>query len=145
PGRILGYGEPSGPGVRVDAGVYPGWTVPLEYDPLLAKLSVWGENRTAAIQRMRRAVSEYRVLGIATNLPLFGKLMSDQRFVAGDLDTSFLSDFMRRVPPKPKDTEALIGAILAAANTSPLPAGRGSDAQPSREHWRRQARAGLLR
>lgn len=63
PGTIAEYLEPSGPGVRVDGGVYPGWTVPIEYDPLLAKLSVWADTRSAAIKRMERAVAEYRVLG----------------------------------------------------------------------------------
>ncbi|HEX7360829.1 MAG TPA: acetyl-CoA carboxylase biotin carboxylase subunit [Bryobacteraceae bacterium] len=146
PGRILGYVEPSGPGVRVDAGVYPGWTVPLEYDPLLAKLSVWGETRGAAIRRMRRAVSEYRVLGVTTNLSLFEKLMSDERFLAGDLDTGFLSEFMRRISPKESNPEALTASILAAAN-----AGRSSAPQQRRDRegadetpWRLQTRAGLL-
>ncbi len=79
PGTIARYVEPSGPGVRVDGGVYAGWTVPIDYDPLLAKLSVWAATRPAAIDRMRRAVSEYRVLGTITNLALFERLMQDER------------------------------------------------------------------
>jgi len=57
PGKIVQYVEPSGPGVRIDGGVYAGWTVPIEYDPLLAKLSVWGDTRDAAIERTRRATA----------------------------------------------------------------------------------------
>jgi acetyl-CoA carboxylase biotin carboxylase subunit len=144
PGRILGYAEPSGPGVRVDAGVYSGWTVPLEYDPLLAKLSVWGETRSAAIRRMRRAVSEYRVLGITTNLPLFEQLMSDECFAAGDLDTGFLSAFMRRIPHKQTDPEALIGSILAAAATNTRPQRNREWQGADGSRWRLQSRAGLL-
>ncbi len=63
PGEITRYTEPGGPGVRVDGGVYAGWTVPLEYDPLLAKLCVWSDTRSSATDRMRRALAEYRIAG----------------------------------------------------------------------------------
>jgi acetyl-CoA carboxylase biotin carboxylase subunit len=96
PGRIAEYVEPSGPGVRIDAGVFPGWTVPMEYDPLLAKLSVWASDRGMAIERMRRAIEEYRVLGIATNLQLFGEILRDPRFRNGELDTGFLEKLKAR-------------------------------------------------
>ncbi|MBV9612810.1 MAG: acetyl-CoA carboxylase biotin carboxylase subunit, partial [Acidobacteriaceae bacterium] len=94
PGAILQYVEPAGPGVRVDGAAYSGWTVPIEYDPLLAKLSVWGETREVSIQRMRRALAEYRVLGITTNLPLFERIMVDPQFIGGALHTGFLDQFM---------------------------------------------------
>jgi acetyl-CoA carboxylase biotin carboxylase subunit len=116
PGRIAQYAEPSGPGVRVDGGVYAGWSVPIEYDPLLAKLCVWAENRPAAIERMRRAVSEYRVLGITTNLRLFERLMRDERFANGDLHTAFLDQFMTRAKPAPNGNAPLLASILAAAH-----------------------------
>ena len=64
--------EPSGPGVRLDSGIYPGWNVPLDYDPMLAKLIVWAERREHAIERMLRALGEYHIGGIRTNIPLFG-------------------------------------------------------------------------
>ncbi len=145
PGRIAQYTEPSGPGVRVDGGVYAGWTVPTDYDPLLAKLSVWGDTRDAAIQRMHRAVAEYRVLGITTNLPLFERLMADDRFIAGDLHTAFLDEFMQRAKPREKNRDALIASILAAASSG----GRDSEAVPdtrcTASAWRAEARRGLMR
>ncbi len=79
PGAITRYHEPGGPGVRVDSGVYAGWSVPLEYDPLLAKLTVWAADRPAATARMRRALSEYVLSGPVTNLALFERLLADPR------------------------------------------------------------------
>jgi len=90
PGTILALRAPAGPGVRDDSGVYEGWTVPIEYDPLLSKLVVWAENRDEALRRMRRAVAEYRVVGVKTTLPLFERVLAHPAFVAGEVDTSFL-------------------------------------------------------
>ena len=90
PGRILALRPPGGPGVRDDSGVYEGAEVPIHYDPLVSKLIVWAENREEAIRRMRRAVSEYQVLGIKTTLPLFDRILAHPDFVAGDFDTSFI-------------------------------------------------------
>ena len=101
PGRIQQYVEPGGPGVRIDGGVYAGWTVPIDYDPLLAKLVVWADTRENAIRRMRRAVSEYHIAGITTNLDLFAGLMSDEAFVRGDLHTGLLGEFMASDPRVP--------------------------------------------
>ncbi len=100
PGKITSLSEPAGPGVRLDSGVYPGWTVPLDYDPLLAKLAVWANTREQAMARMRRAIDEYHVGGIATNLRFFARLLTDPRMQAGDLDTHFLDGFFERVPPE---------------------------------------------
>jgi len=82
--------EPSGPGVRVESGVYAGFEVSLYYDPLIAKLVVWGETRGEAILRMRRALREYRILGIKTNIPLHLHIMDMPRFIAGQIDTRFI-------------------------------------------------------
>ncbi len=144
PGRITQYAEPSGPGVRVDSGAYSGWTVPIEYDPLLAKLSVWAATRCAAVERMRRAVSEYRVLGVVTNLPLFDRLMRDERWKAGDLDTGFLDSFMDRQRPGPVDRENRIAAILAAAQSGQRPPGQ-SEPAPAASQWRSAGAKALLR
>ena len=76
--------------MRDDSGVYEGWTVPVDYDPLLSKLVVWAENRDEALRRMRRAVAEYRVVGVKTTLSLFERVLAHPAFVAGDFDTSFL-------------------------------------------------------
>ena len=84
--------EPSGPGVRVDSGLYAGLQVPLFYDPLLSKLIVWGRDRTQAIARMRRALAEYKILGVRTTLPFDCWLMENPRFISGDLSTDFLGE-----------------------------------------------------
>ena len=140
PGRITQYVEPSGPGVRVDGGVYAGWNVPLDYDPLLAKLSTWAGTREAAIDRMRRAVSEYRVLGITTNLALFRDIMLDEKWIAGELDTGFLDRFMLGYAPAPSDELRQI-AQLAAASTKKTEI----TTAPATGVWLSHARRGLLR
>ncbi len=91
PGRILALRVPGGPGVRDDSGVYEGYDVPIHYDPLISKLVVWGRTREDAVARMRRAVSEYKVLGIQTTLPFFERVMRHPDFLAGDFDTSFVN------------------------------------------------------
>jgi acetyl-CoA carboxylase biotin carboxylase subunit len=89
-GKITSLIEPTGPGVRLESGVYAGWEVSLYYDPLLAKLVVWGETRPEAILRMRRALDEYRIGGIHTTIPFHQQLMDSTRFQWGQFDTSFL-------------------------------------------------------
>jgi acetyl-CoA carboxylase biotin carboxylase subunit len=90
-GTVQALQEPSGPGVRVDSGLYPGLQVPLFYDPLLSKLIVWGRDRSQAIARMRRALYEYRVVGVRTTLPFARWLMVNPRFLAGDMSTDFVA------------------------------------------------------
>ena len=91
-GTIQVLQEPSGPGVRIDSGLYAGLRVPLFYDPLLSKLIVWGRDRTQAIARMRRALAEYEIIGVRTTLPFDRWLMENQRFISGDLSTDFVAD-----------------------------------------------------
>ena len=83
PGRILDLREPAGPGVRNDSGIEAGFDVPMFYDPMLAKLVVWGEDRAAAIGRLRRALGEYHVAGIRTTLPFFRWLLEQPEFADG--------------------------------------------------------------
>ncbi len=94
PGLIESLAEPAGPGVRLDSGVYEGWRVPIDYDPLLAKLSVWSGDRASSITRMLRALSEYRVDGIKNNIAFFRDILNDAEFRAGRLHTGFIA----RVP-----------------------------------------------
>ena len=144
PGRITAYAEPSGPGIRVDGGVFAGWTVPMDYDPLLAKLTVWAENREAAIGRMLRALAEYRVLGITTNLALFEALMRDDRFRAGDLDTGFLEGFRGAHPDRSSDGSFLASLIAAASFRSGVPDDKnGNEEDPA--VWRIEGRRALVR
>src|SRR5437763_7981643 len=91
-GTVQALQEPSGPGVRVDSGLYAGLQVPLFYDPLLSKLIVWGRDRSQAIARMRRALSEYQVVGVCTTLPFARWLMQQPRFITGDLSTDFVAE-----------------------------------------------------
>jgi len=145
PGRITQYEEPSGPGVRVDGGVYPGWTVPLDYDPLLAKLTVWSDTRESAIERMRRAVEEFRVLGIKTNLGLFAQLMGDAAWVKGDLDTGFLDRFMQHFKPKEPSAESKLASVLAAAQASIQVSTKTPTESGCVSEWRSTGRRGLQR
>ncbi|MBE3559473.1 MAG: acetyl-CoA carboxylase biotin carboxylase subunit [Ktedonobacteraceae bacterium] len=91
-GTILALQEPSGPGVRVDSSLYAGLQVPLFYDPLLAKLIVWGRDRAQAIARMRRALAEYQIVGVPTTLPFVRWLMEHPRFIAGHFSTDFIAE-----------------------------------------------------
>jgi pyruvate carboxylase subunit A len=92
PGRVTSYREPSGPGVRVDSALAgPGMVAPY-YDPMIAKLIVWGADRDEAIRRMRRALLEYRIGGITTNLPFHLALLDEPDFVAGRLSTLFIPE-----------------------------------------------------
>ena len=115
PGRISQLAMPNGPGIRLDSGVYPGWTVPMEYDPLLAKLAVWGIDREAACRRMRRALKETSVIGIKTNIGFFQEILEDETFRAGSLHTGFIEEFMARRTPSGQDGPLQNIAALAAA------------------------------
>ncbi|MEW6636919.1 MAG: acetyl-CoA carboxylase biotin carboxylase subunit [Actinomycetota bacterium] len=92
PGRVTAYEEPGGPGVRVDSSLRGPGMVPESYDPLFAKLIVRGSDRPDALRRLRRALSEYRVDGIATTLPFFRALLDDEAFVSGDYSTGFVAE-----------------------------------------------------
>lgn len=115
PGKIERLAEPAGPGVRVDSGVYAGWNVPLDYDPMLAKLAVWSGNRMEAVARMRRAIGEYRVSGIRSNLAFFGRLLADREFCEGQLDTGFLERFFARAPNPAEPSEQMLALAATAA------------------------------
>ncbi len=143
PGRILHLDRPSGPGIRLDSGVYPGWTVPLDYDPLLAKLAVWAGSREQAVARMTRALDEYQVVGIKTNIGFFRQLMEDAQFRKGDLDTALVDDFLGRRPSVDQNPElqaiaALVGhAFLSTARPPASTAAASSK-------WRAKGREDLL-
>lgn len=114
PGLIRSLQFPSGPGVRVDAGVYEGWTVPMDYDPLLAKLSVFAESRELAIGKLRQALRETHVGGIGNNLAFFRRLVDDPEFQAGRLHTGFIQEFAERYE-KPAIDPAEVAAVALAS------------------------------
>ncbi len=145
PGVIRKLVEPSGPGVRVDSGVYQGWEVPIHYDPLIAKLVSFGENRDHAIARMQRALQEYRINGIKTNLGFFRELLRDPEFVAAHLSTAFIEEFEKRNRPDRHPAAGTLQAYAAAAAVvySETSRTRGvQSAQESRSHWKMSGRPG---
>ena len=115
PGKITHLQEPLGPGVRIDSGVRRLSEVSIHYDPMIAKLAVWGRSRNEAINRLRRALDEYDVAGITTTLPFFREIVRDQEFIDARLDTGFISRFNeRRIQPQISTEDADL-AIIAAA------------------------------
>jgi acetyl/propionyl-CoA carboxylase alpha subunit len=114
-GRITHSLIPTGPGVRVDTGVYPGFEITPFYDPMIAKLIVWGETRAQAILRMRRALEEYRIVGVHTNIPFHQTMMDSHRFMGGQYDTRFVEErFSMEGAEEYRKKYADIAAILAA-------------------------------
>jgi acetyl/propionyl-CoA carboxylase alpha subunit len=117
-GRLTHIIPPTGPGVRVDTGVYPGFEVSPYYDSLISKLICWGETRAEAILRMRRALEEYRILGVKTNIPLHQELMNSPRFMTGQFDTRFVEErFSLEEPATSAESRPDIAAVLAALVT----------------------------
>jgi acetyl-CoA carboxylase biotin carboxylase subunit len=113
-GRISHSLLPTGPGVRVDTGVYPGFEVSPYYDSLISKLIVWGETRAEAILRMRRALEEYKIVGVRTNIPFHQNLMDSHRFMGGQYDTRFVEErFSMEAAEEGKIDRSDISAIIA--------------------------------
>ncbi len=151
PGRHREPRTPAGPGVRDDGGAYPGCTISSFYDPLISKLSVWAPTRERAVARMRRALSEYVVTGIRTNLAFHEKLFAHPEFVAGRYDTGFIERYKDdllgypRVEAERRDAVAVAVAIAAARSERAAGAKeanlgeKGSRLSP----WVAQQRAGL--
>ncbi len=96
PGKLTRLTRPLGPGIRLDGCVYDGWTVPMEYDPLLAKLAVWASDREQTTERMIRALREYDVGGIRTNVGFFRQILEDENFREAKLHTGFIEEFFAR-------------------------------------------------
>jgi len=132
PGKIVRYRSPGGPGIRVDSGIHMGYTIPPNYDSMIAKLCAWDSTRHDAIQRMRRAISEYIVLGIKTTLPLHYAIMNNQQFIEGNTHTHFLQEehILKTLERYKRDEETRmqtlagsfdqgkkVAAITAAVNT----------------------------
>jgi acetyl-CoA carboxylase, biotin carboxylase subunit len=115
PGNITLLLLPSGPGIRRDSGMYEGWTVPMDYDPLLAKLIGYGTDRNQAISRLTRALNEYFVGGIKTNISLFRRILNNADFRAAKIDTGFLDRLLKQKPDEVAgDAQAAEIAVIAA-------------------------------
>lgn len=118
PGKLKHYRSPGGTGVRVDSGVHGGYTIPAIYDPMISKLIVWGRDRQEAIQRMRRALYEYIVLGVTTNIPFHKAVMENATFNSGNLGTHFITqettllDDMAAIEDRERPLEQKLGQIF---------------------------------
>jgi acetyl-CoA carboxylase biotin carboxylase subunit len=139
PGRITFLRVPAGPGIRDDGGVTQGDEVSIHYDPMISKLAAWGRTRREAIDRLRRALDEYAVTGIKTTLPFFREIVRDEEFIAGRLDTGFITRFNeRRERPHPaggaqasslQQDMAIIAAALAYARRRASPSHQGEQSK----------------
>jgi acetyl-CoA carboxylase biotin carboxylase subunit len=141
PGRITAYREPSGPFVRVDSGVTVGFEVPIYYDPMIAKLVVWGRTRDDAIARCDRALREYRVSGIRTSIGFFRQVLADEAFRSGDYTTGFITpEFLEGLAHSEQrsDELAAVAAAIAQFDQDHAPGERTPQAEDSA--WKRAAR-----
>jgi acetyl-CoA carboxylase, biotin carboxylase subunit len=148
PGKIGRLMRPSGPGIREDSGVYEGWTVPLDYDPMLSKLIAFAPDRRTAIARMRRALDEYFIGGIKSNLGLFRRILDHPDFQEARIDTGFLDRLLSSPSADVRFEDSLeklaaVSAALFVATPSPKPNGQNGasarrPAMPS--VWKRAAR-----
>ncbi len=155
PGKITLLQEPAGPGIRIDSGTYEGWNVPIDYDPLLAKLIGYGSDRDQTIARLARALNEYFVGGIKTNLPLFSRILRDAEFRAAKLDTGFLDRMLKRTEDKLSDSKAVEVAAIAAGLFAAIGStaqdagnGTGSGSRAPEEvasNWKNASRSEALR
>ena len=127
PGKITRLIQPGGPGIREDCGVFEGWVVPLEYDPMLSKLVAYGETREVAIDRMLRALGEYVVGGIKTNISLFERILRDADFRAARIDTGYLERLL--AGPRPDDRGETVPEDLVAVAAALFAAGGGKKSE----------------
>ncbi|MGH9455642.1 MAG: acetyl-CoA carboxylase biotin carboxylase subunit, partial [Terriglobia bacterium] len=148
PGLIRGLRVPVGFGLRDDSGVYAGWRVPLEYDPMLSKLVAWGNDRAEAMARMRRALDEYQVFGIKTNIRFFRRILDHPDFVSAKFDTGWVDRLIQDVAKDQPviDSQLTTAAILAAVlETARHPASHAMPASTRKESgWKSAGRQAML-
>ena len=142
PGPLVRHRPPSGPWTRVDSGVEEGDVVPLYYDPMISKLTVWAPTRAAAIARMDRALAEYDIAGVPTTIPFCRFVMQNDAFRAGHFDTGFVGRYLTEdaLAPPPEAVEAaLLAAGLAALDAAPVVERASEPSATSRWAMRRHA------
>ncbi len=154
PGVITSFRLPSGPGIRNDAGVTPGSTVPVFYDSLISKLVAWGEDRAQSLSRLSRALQEYQVLGIQTTIPFFQWLVHEPAFLAGRFDTTFVDEVLRHrkgpfaeLSAESEEVAAIAAALhtLLRASATRSAAAAAGEGSPGRKGWKLAARREGLR
>lgn len=141
-GTLLHYQPPLGPGIRVDDGYYQGLEVPIYYDPMIAKLIVYGATREEAINRMIRATEEYHISGLKTTVGFCKFVMENPSFQSGNYDTHFISNHFKPDPPESSDDLRTIAAVLAAKITTDTgqPISASSARQSAISAWRTRAK-----
>jgi len=146
-GRIVGLYEPSGPGVRLDSGVYEGFEISPYYDSLIGKLVAWGETRGEAILRMRRALEEYRIIGIKTTIPFHQELMNSARFFIGQFDTTFAEESFVLVEEKLEEhlkVAAIAATLLAHQHRNQAASTTAPSGQQRMSNWKMFGRWRML-
>jgi acetyl-CoA carboxylase biotin carboxylase subunit len=152
PGKILARRTPIGPGIRFEDGVYAGWTVPADYDPLLGKLIAWGNSREEAIARLRRALDEYGVTGIKSNASLFRRILDDREFVLGEVHTRWLDERLQLSAAAQQngdlsgaaDAAALGAALWHVSQNGASSVGVLAGAAETQSQWKRTGRSEQL-
>ena len=155
PGKITRLLTPSGPGIREDSGIYEGWTVPIDYDPMLSKLIAYAPTREQAIRRLRRALDEYFIGGIASNLGLFRRILDDEAFISANIDTDYL-DRLLSTTSKPiipmngagEKIAAIAAALMQSIGNGKMPAypnGVNGAGRAAGQKWKGLARQEALR
>ncbi|HEX8871881.1 MAG TPA: acetyl-CoA carboxylase biotin carboxylase subunit [Candidatus Acidoferrum sp.] len=143
PGKILARHAPTGPGIRLDEGVYEGWNVPMEYDPLLSKLIAWGNSREETVARLRRALDEYVITGIRTNVSLFRRILNEPEFLNAEIHTKWLDELLSRqrsTPSAPdlgvEDAVAIAAAVWGSVQSN----GSTQPATQAASRWKMEGR-----
>jgi len=141
-GKITYMREPSGPGVRVDSGIHEGLEITPYYDSLISKVITWGETRAEAVLRMRRALDEYRIMGIRTNIALHQQIMDEIRFLRGHFNTAFLdqSSFAEEAASADDLRAAAVLATLLHRRPHAQPFGVESMPTAGGANWKRFGR-----
>ncbi|HSR52433.1 MAG TPA: acetyl-CoA carboxylase biotin carboxylase subunit [Acidobacteriota bacterium] len=141
PGQITTLYEPAGPGIRNDSGVYEGFEIPIQYDPMISKLVAHGADRDQAVRRMKRALDEYRIGGLRTNLPFFEVLLRHPAFLEGELSTDFIQrhGLMEELKEEQEDQDlpllaAAVQFYLDSRQPSAAPARSAAGSPAKREH-----------
>jgi len=138
PGKLDRFRLPGGPNVRVDTYAYNGCSVPVRYDPILAKLIVWGETRVECINRMRRALEEFAIRGVRTTLPYHQRILTDPDFLAGNYTIDFLDRPLLEGEPEIELRDMAVAAAVAfiSRNQRPRPVTPGR----FQDGWHRNSR-----
>ena len=148
PGRVHTLRSPSGPGIRIDSGIYEGCEVPIYYDPIVSKLIAWGQDRAEAIRRMQRALAEYVILGVKTSIPFHLRILEDPQVLAGQIHTGFLEEWLAKGFVGAKEGLAEIALVAGALYlhtkkpSVPVSAGPGGSAESL---WKLAARHEAVR